>query len=234
MTSVRRCPAVFRFAFHTTFIPVCPHGGAVKQKGKRMSDFNPLPVFTLDESISLFRNIDDPVSKVKLDSPAILVMTDLRRIRAVTVSPKLAIGAALEKMKTTGVRLLFVTEDEVTVMGLITSTDIQGELPLRIQLDRSLRHEEIAVGDIMMPSAQFELLSLRDVLAAKVGDIVASLQQAARRHALVFEREPQSGQNAIRGLFSASQIGQQIGQPIESLPVARTFADVEVALNDGF
>ncbi len=196
-----------------------------------MTAFRSLPSHSLIDAVGLFRNIDTPHAKVKLDSPAVLVMTDLRRSQAVTVDPDKPIDVALQKMKAAGVRLLFVTSDEDRIAGVVTSTDIQGELPVRLQRERLLRREDIVVRDIMTVTPRLELLWVGDVLEASVGDIVETLRKSGRRHALVFDLEPGSGRNAIRGIFSASQISQQLGQVIDLPPVARTFAEVELALN---
>jgi len=196
-----------------------------------MTSFNPLPVHSLTGDVGLFRNVDTLHAQVKLDSPAVLVMTDLRRAHAVTIDPDKPIDVALHKMKAAGVRLLFVTSDENSIVGVVTSTDIQGDLPVRLQRERTLRREDIVVRDIMTVTSRLELLSISDVLEAKVGDIIETLHKAGRRHALVFDQETESPRNAIRGIFSATQISQQLGLLIDAPPVARTFAEVELALN---
>ena len=70
-----------------------------------------------------------------------------------------------------------------------------------------------------------------DVMQAAVGDIVVTLQYSGRRHALVLDHDPRSGRDAIRGLFSISQIGKQLGKLVEPVGVARTFSELETALN---
>lgn len=38
------------------------------------------------------------------------------------------------------------------------------------------------------------------------------------------------GRQAVRGVFSASQLERQLGQPVPARPVAHTFAEIEAAL----
>ena len=112
-----------------------------------MNDFKPLTLHPLPLSAGYFEPNQELPAQVKARSPAILVMTDLRQQVAFTVEPNVSIAWALDRMKTLGVRLLFVTNSDKEVLGLITSTDIQGEKPLQLHKALNLRHEEIMVRD---------------------------------------------------------------------------------------
>ena len=196
-----------------------------------MTDFSVLALHSLPGLVSYFEPSQELPAQVKETSPAILVMTDLRQQIAVTVEPNVSIDWALQRMKTAGVRLLFVVNSDKEVLGLITSTDILGEKPLQFHREFHLRYEEIMVRDIMTPQSELEVLYMDDVLRASVGDIVVTLQAAGRRHALVLDDDVRTGRASIRGLFSASQISKQLGKQVETTEVAHTFAEVEVALN---
>jgi CBS domain-containing protein len=196
-----------------------------------MVDAKILPLHPLTGVIGFFEPGQELPAQLTADSPAILAMTDLRQQVAFTVEPHVAIDTALQRMKTLGVRLLFVVNDSKQILGLITSTDILGEKPLQFHNEQHQRYEEILVRDIMTPQTRLEVLHMQDVLRATVSDIVATLQSSGRRHALVLDREVPGGREAIRGIFSATSIGAQLGQVIETTEVATTFAEVEMALN---
>jgi hypothetical protein len=68
-----------------------------------------------------------------------------------------------------------------------------------------------------------------DVLHAHVGPVVATLKATGRRHAAVVD-EDASGRQILRGLFSASQLANQLGEPVETIEIARNFAEISVAL----
>lgn len=197
-----------------------------------MAEFRALPLHPLPGLVSYFEPSQELPAQVKANSPAILVMTDLRQQIAVTVEPNVSIDWALQRMKTAGVRLLFVVNSDKEILGLITSTDILGEKPLQFHRELHLRYEEIMVRDIMTPQSELEVLHMDDVLRASVGDIVATLQSIGRRHGLVFDDDMRAKRASIRGIFSVSQISKQLDQPIETTGVANTFAKVEVAMND--
>lgn len=198
-----------------------------------MVAFKPLPLHALPEKVSYFEPSQELPAQVREDSPAILVMTDLRQQAAVTIEPGVTIGWALQRMRTVGVRLLFVVNNQKEVLGLITSTDIQGERPMQLHRELNIRREEIMVRDIMTPQEQLEVLYMDDVMRASVGDIVSTLKRVGRRHALVLDEDPRSERFAVRGIFSISQIGKQLNRLIDTTEVANTFAEVESALKAG-
>lgn len=197
-----------------------------------MTESQALPLYSLHGLVSYFEPSQELPAQVKEHSPAILVMTDLRQQIAVTVEPNVSIDWALQRMKTAGVRLLFVVNSDKQILGLITSTDILGEKPLQFHRELHLRYEEIMVRDIMTPAHDLEVMHMDDVLRASVGDIVATLKSVERRHALVLDDDIRAERPAIRGIFSASQVSKQLDQLIEPAPVAHTFAEVEAALNN--
>ena len=69
-----------------------------------------------------------------------------------------------------------------------------------------------------------------DRARAEVGDIVATLKDVGRQHALVVDRDPLTHEETLRGIFSATQIGRQLGVPILIFEVAHTFAEIESEL----
>ena len=69
---------------------------------------------------------------IDLDSPALLVMTDLRHVRVVTIGPEIPLPTALTVMKHANVRLLAVIDEQRVITGLVSANDLMGEKPLRI------------------------------------------------------------------------------------------------------
>jgi CBS domain-containing protein len=167
-----------------------------------------------------------PPGRVTLDDPAFSVMTDLREVSAATTRPEETVDTAHAIMIRRGVRLLFVLGDDMSVVGVITATDILGEKPVRFMQERGVSHAEILVEDIMTPAHLLDALSVQDAAQMLVGHIVATLKAVGRKHLMVSE----DGGRRIRGLFSASQIARQLGIEVQTFEVARSFADVEAAL----
>jgi len=168
--------------------------------------------------------------RVGIDSPALAVMTDLRQIQAATIDLEAPLDAANRFMIRRGVRLLLLTDDDRQVLGLITSNDVLGEKPVQFALERGIKRQEIRVRDIMTPRERLEVLLYADLVHAEVGHIVATLKHAGRQHALVIDVSGDGKVQAVRGIFSASQIARQLGVSIQTTEVAQTFAEIEAAL----
>lgn len=195
------------------------------------SRYMPLNLRHITDPLGYFKPTQELPAKLSLDSPAMMTMTDLRQVSALTVEPNVSIDWALTRMREGGVRLLLVTNHDNQVVGLITSTDILGEKPLRLLRELNLRHSEIRVRDVMVPREQLEFIPLSDVLKASVGNVVETLRRTGRRHALVYDTDMRTGMPAVRGIFSATRLGQQLGISFEPVEVASTFAEVEMAIN---
>ena len=177
-----------------------------------------------------FRQPAPASERVRMESPALAVLTDLRQIPAATIDPDAPLDAANRFMIRRGVRLLLVTDDRRQVLGLITATDIVGERPVTFTVDRGVKRHDILVRDIMTPQDQLEVLWYPDLAAAEVGHVVATLKASGRQHALVAEPSAEGAGQVVRGIFSLSQIARQLGVAIPSSEVARTFAEIEAAL----
>jgi CBS domain-containing protein len=168
--------------------------------------------------------------RVSAASPAIRVMTSLRQVSAGTIRPDATIAEATQTMIARGVRLLLVVDRDNLVVGLITARDTQGERPVRLVHEQGGRFEDLQVRDVMTPRDAIDLIDIRDVMRAEVRDIVATLKDQGRQHAMVAEPDPITDQIRICGIFSATQIGRQLGLPVQTFEVARTFAEIQAVL----
>ena len=135
-----------------------------------------------------------------------------------------------KRMKRRGVRLLLVVDDHDAIVGLITSTDMHGEKPMQHIQKHGGKHSDILVSDIMTPQSRLDVLCMADVVRAKVGNVVETLKQAGRQHALVVDRVEPDKPQVLRGIFSASQIARQLDMEIQTGTIAKTFAEIEVLL----
>lgn len=165
--------------------------------------------------------------RVRMDSPATEVMTDFDSVWAVTTSPEVSADIALETMKREGVRLLLVTGDDDTVIGLVTATDILGDKPIRIARESGVARAEITVAQIMTPQSAIQVLNMVNVRNAQVGHIVATLHSLERQHAVVVDVDQETSRHRVRGLFSTSQVSKQLGRDVsEVMAAAHSLAEI--------
>lgn len=193
-------------------------------------EYTPIATTALEKGAS-FHRTERIFDLIGLDDPAVAVMTDLKRVSAVTIAVKAPIEAADTRMKHRGVRLLLVVDDEDTVVGLITSTDLHGAKPIQHIRTHGGTYQDILVQDIMTPQEKLEVMCMDDISRCRVGHVVASLKQSGRAHALVVDRHDKGRKQVIRGIISASQIARQLDIDIPATEIAQTFAEIEALLS---
>jgi CBS domain-containing protein len=164
------------------------------------------------------------------ESPAIEAMTDFFRVSVVVVSPDASVVEANAQMISRGVRLLMVTSADDRLEGLITARDILGEKPMQVASARGCKRDELIVADLMTPIGSVDTLYLKEVLNARVVDILDALKRLGRQHILVEDVDAASGLPRVRGLFSATNIGRLLGVPVLGFELASTFSEIEAAL----
>jgi CBS domain-containing protein len=191
--------------------------------------YAPLRSHGLPAEATYHQPVKAELKRVTLEDSALDVMTDFRMVRAITVPASVSMEYAAQRMHANRIHLLLVTDERNAILGLITSTDIEGEKPLIQISKRRVRRDEITVADIMTPRERLEVIDMADVLSAHVGHVVATLRAVGRQHAMVIDRDA-GGRSLVRGLFSLSQLNRQLGTTIEAFEIARSFAEVETAL----
>ncbi|MDO8788771.1 MAG: CBS domain-containing protein [Sulfuritalea sp.] len=194
-----------------------------------MRKYSALPSRPLRARSGFHRPSQTLPPQVTLDDPAVAVMTDFRIVTAFTIDPDVSVDTAARVMRRRNVHLLLVVNVENHVLGIITSNDLQGEKTLQCISARGIARADALVRDIMTPESRLEVIAMEDVLHAHVGHVVATLKASGRRHAAVVD-EDASGHQILRGLFAASQLASQLGEPVETVEIAKTFAEISVAL----
>jgi CBS domain-containing protein len=163
---------------------------------------------------------------VTLDSPALDVMTDLTQNKAATTSPSTTLRQAEQIMIYQGVRMLFVVSDMPAIEGLVTATDLHGDMQMRLVEQRGVRYDELCVADVMAGLSVLDAIDYDLMKSATVGNVIATLRRHGRNHLLVVEGPTAHTPLRVRGVISRTQIERQLGSPVPVTEVANTFAEV--------
>lgn len=169
----------------------------------------------------------EPPELIHLDSPAVTVMTDFKFVHPVTVDPEIGIDDALKKMKTAGVRLLFVTNENNQVIGVITANDIMGEKPIKLVEKARIQRTNIKVSTIMTAQTDITVLNMLSVRRAQAGHVIETLHQLERQHVLVVELDEVARTQKLVGMFSTSRISKLLGRDVtEAVAPAHSLAEI--------
>jgi len=182
------------------------------------------------ENIQLSSPSDNHKRNIKDDDPGIMLMTDLRR----TTPYKIAVGASLseanDKMVACEVRLLFVTDTQNNLMGIITLTDLSGEKPLLFANQTRTPIVEVTAQDIMTPLSRLEGIPLEQIMKSKISDIVEAQKKCHRLHMLVVDDSEDT--NYICGIISVSRTSRLLGIELSPSLQANSFAEIKEALKE--
>jgi CBS domain-containing protein len=189
-----------------------------------------LPTFRLEPGISMAQAQPQSSTSVRLESPALEVMTDLTQVRAATTHPATSLAQAEQMMIYQGVRMLFVVSDMPALEGLITTTDLSGDRAMRIVSERKLRHDELCVADVMTPLSMLDAIDHERMRSATVGNVIATLKRFGRNHLLVVQAATAQTPLRVRGVISRAQIERQLGAAIDITQIASSFSEIERAL----
>ena len=141
--------------------------------------------------------------------PAIHAVTDFTREHPMTVDAERQIDDALRDMIGKGVRALLVVKDQ-SVIGLITSYDIQGEKPMQfLQSSNYSRHQDIRVGDIMTPWGELQGVDWRGIQSARIRDLERLFEETQLTHLIVIETD-HGAPAVVRGLISHRRLLRQL------------------------
>lgn len=192
--------------------------------------FKPLLLSLLEPGTGFSKPYFYSPNPVEISSSALEVMTDLRFVPAATTQAEVSVAMASQKMIARGVRLLLVVDSADDVIGLITARDLDGSRIQEASTSTGLSPDALKVGQII--TSDVEVMPLEAVLHARVGDVVETLKNSGRQHALVVDNEPFTDKPMIRGVFSASQIGRQLGIISGQNDLAQTFAQIDQAIRE--
>lgn len=161
------------------------------------------------------------------EASALEVMTDLNFVPAAAVKADSSLDHAHQMMIDRGVRLVFAVDSNRMVLGLLTATDVLGARSANAAQGLGIAQNELRVQHVMTPVESIEVMALVEVVHARVGDIVATLRNTGRQHALVVDREMPDDNLVIRGIFSASQIARQLGIAVKPGNLEHTFEQID-------
>jgi CBS domain-containing protein len=143
--------------------------------------------------------------------PAIHAMTDFTHKFPISVAPERSIDEALADMMRFGVRSLLVISGD-SVVGLITSYDIEGTRPARFsQRSNITRREYIRVGDIMTEWDDLPTVDWSTMQSARIADLLEIFHGVGVMHLLVVEGDDSGGSTVVRGLVSRNRLESRLG-----------------------
>ena len=153
-------------------------------------------------------------------------MTDYRRLTPVTISRSASLDDANRAMTLCRVQYLLVTDEQQQLLGIVTEAGTRGNQPLAVAHRLGVRPGELVVGNVMIDKHdEADVLHLRDVAQARVGNVVATLKELGTPFCLVVDHDEED-HHVLCGVFSLARIQRQMGLEAHTEEIAQTFSQV--------
>ena len=143
---------------------------------------------------------------VRLTDPARCVVTDFSEEQAFTIADDCGIDQASIAMFRCGAHTLVALRDEATVVGLLSSENLEGSR-IRRFLDDHPSHtlEEVRVRDLLVPCKELPALEWDTIQRARVRDLLYLVEATDCAYLLIVEAAGPKTM-VLRGLLSRARL----------------------------
>lgn len=163
---------------------------------------------------------------VVLDSPSRQVFTDFISKPPEVIKPEATLDMAMNEMMVTRVKSLLVIDETESVLGLISSSQIQSAHVAAIARSLQMMVKELMVKQVMTPFELLQTIDFKELDHARVGHIARLIHELGVQHLLVIEHREGLPRPIVRGIFSASRISRQLGMPLFGNLSSQTVAEM--------
>ncbi|MGH8289866.1 MAG: CBS domain-containing protein [Steroidobacteraceae bacterium] len=141
------------------------------------------------------------------------VMTDFAESPAFTIGADCGLDDALDEMFRRGVRALIVLGEDDTVVGLVTSYDLQGERTQRyLEGPPARRREEVSVREILTPCGEWTTIAWHRLQSTRIDHVLDIFRSTGSPYLFVLEASNESTPGLLRGIISRTRLERQLGE----------------------
>lgn len=152
---------------------------------------------------------------IHYEDPAEKALINICSLLSNTIQSSDSIDYALDEIKKTPIHFLLVVGRDGCLKGAISGEDILGEKPIKILQERRIARSQITVGMVMTPSTQFAVIDAHDIVYAKIGHIVNTLQYYKKQYALVVKSDS-ANHPEVEGIFALSELSRQLHEHLSA------------------
>jgi hypothetical protein len=171
------------------------------------------PVDLHAEELQIEKPTETP-ELVYIDDPASYGVIDFAHEEAIMVKEDDSISKISNTSRKTGAHDLLVVDSEERLCGILHSADLQGVRPTQIMESKHIEKNEITASMLMTSLNDVLCLNYDEILHARIGNLVASLNQQRCEYILAIDSQKDSGQQTVRGLVSRWRLNSQLGEDI--------------------
>ena len=184
-----------------------------------MSHLKLVSLNEIDELLS-----PEAIDNITINSPATRVFTDFKYNQPLMIDSDVSIDEAERLMKAEHVKLKFVVNNQMKLLGVIALEDINSQQIMK-KMAQGLSRNELYVNDFIKPLSAIKALEYSELERTKIKDVVELLKENGHQHCLVID----TGMHKVRGIISASDIARRLKIPMD-LMYSKCMQKVEIIL----
>jgi len=158
---------------------------------------------------------------------ALDVMIDFTKIDPPVINQNASIDDAQQEMKTTGLNLLLVINNDDKVVGIISSEDILGEKPIKLIQEKRIKRAKIQVKMLMIKPSDIVAFDLEALRHIKLGSVIHTFNSLNKHNALVVHTSEKDKKQRVRGMFSLLMISKQLHMDISTITGALSISELQ-------
>ncbi|WP_414980113.1 CBS domain-containing protein [Congregibacter sp.] len=163
---------------------------------------------------------------VTVSSPATAVLTDFSLQQPLVLEHTTTIDEAEALMKKTHVRLKLVVDARDAFKGVVSLADLLSVKVMQAVKRTGVERSELTVESVMTKKDAMLAVDIASLKAAKIGDLLLTMQSFGDQHVLVVD----GVDGSIRGLVSASDIARRLNIPVTINERANSLAQIYQAV----
>lgn len=157
-----------------------------------------------------------------LDDPAVDALLDFRMMRPHTFSLQTLMPRAREEFEHSDLHAGLVFDDEHDLAGVISLEQILSRHTISMIEENRIARKDVQLQHVMTPLELVPAIEISRLQHAKVGHVVATLQELHSFLMIVYETDQKLNKQIVRGVFLTSHIRKLLGKPIKIDPSQAT------------
>lgn len=167
-----------------------------------------------------------------MDDPAIDALLDFRMLRPHTFTLQTLMPEAREELEHSDFHAGLVFDDQYYLVGVVSLEQILSRHTVSMIEKNRIERKNVLLKHVMTPLEHVPAIELSRLKHAKVGHVVATLQELHSFLMIVCENDDTSDKKIVRGVFLTSHLRKLLGKPIKIDPSqAKSVAELQSKLH---
>lgn len=158
--------------------------------------------------------------KLSWNASALEVLVDFRSVKTLEIHESVELARAEDLIDVAKVRYANVVNGDGELVGILPKQELHGRTAINKAAELRVPHANLTIDYLMVPVAKLPIVSRKQLINAKIGDVVATLHRSAQDYLLVHQ------EGEIIGVVPSLRIVELTGESVQVRQHASSFVDI--------